>query len=54
MNENDPYPEPFEWSNDYINDDEPLGLIPCPQHCEFGFLPLINGEMIVCPSCSMT
>ena len=47
---NDPYGE-FEWSAEY---DAPIpilfGLLPCM--CEQGWLPLLDGSAISCPTCS--
>ena len=50
----DPYSNPFEWSNAYPHEapeDRLFGLLPCPWQCEQGLLPLLDGGYIACPSC---
>lgn len=47
----DPYPLPFEWSNDFeMLFVDVLGLLPCM--CEQGWLPELNGDFIACPTCN--
>jgi hypothetical protein len=46
---NDPYPEPFEWSVEFIM---PIIVGLIPHECEQGFYPLIDGSAIECPTCS--
>jgi hypothetical protein len=50
----DPYSNPFKWSNAYPHEapeDRLFGLLPCPWQCEQGWLPLLDGGYIACPSC---
>jgi len=51
---NDPYGD-FPWADDYAHEapeDRLYGLLPCPYQCEWdGWLPLLDGTMIACPSC---
>lgn len=52
---NDPYQSPFEWSDALeleAPEDRLFNLLPCGFQCEYdGWLPLLSGAMIACPSC---
>jgi hypothetical protein len=58
INATDSYTNPFEWSGAYPHEapeDCLFGLLPCPWQCEYGgWLPLVNGGLISCPSCNPT
>lgn len=47
---NDPYPLPFPWGEDLRNEHWEFGLLPCD--CQAGWLPLLSGDWIQCPSCA--
>jgi len=49
---NDPYPVPFEWSEDYAKP-IPIVIGLIPHDCESGWYPLIDGSAIECQICAM-
>lgn len=47
----DPYPIPFEWSNDFeMLFVDVIGLLPCL--CEQRWLPLMDGSYVACSICN--
>jgi hypothetical protein len=50
----DPYELPFNWATTLTPEcaeERLFNLLPCEWQCEQGWMPLLDGAMVACPSC---